>query len=257
MKIVGVSMVKDEADIIGFTVANLLDQGVDHLIIADNLSSDSTPEILKRIQADGHPISLVEDKEVGYYQSRKMTDLATTAFEQFDADIVVPFDADEYWTGRKRSLREALEGTVSDIIGVPLFNYFPTSRDGVDQNPFKRIQRRDKKRAPLYKVAVRHIPGLKIMQGNHSAEGEGTYEICHNALIGHFPWRSYQQFENKVRNGYEAYRASTLPKEMGSHWRSYGELLENHGPDGLRSHFEEWFFDPAIELDLAPIGAER
>ena len=39
-----------------------------------------------------------------------MTDLATTAFEQFDADIVVPFDADEYWTGRKRSLREALEG---------------------------------------------------------------------------------------------------------------------------------------------------
>ena len=94
------------------------------------------------------------------------------------------------------------------------------------------------------------------MQGNHSAEGEGTYEICHNALIGHFPWRSYQQFENKVRNGYEAYRASTLPKEMGSHWRSYGELLENHGPDGLRSHFEEWFFDPAIELDLAPIGAE-
>ena len=134
MKIVGVSMVKDEADIIGFTVANLLDQGVDHLIIADNLSSDSTSEILKRIQADGHPISLVEDKEVGYYQSRKMTDLATTAFEQFDADIVVPFDADEYWTGRKRSLREALEGTVSDIIGVPLFNYFPTSRDGVDQN---------------------------------------------------------------------------------------------------------------------------
>ena len=117
------------------------------MIIADNLSSDSTPETLKRIQADGHPISLVEDKEVGYYQSRKMTDLATTAFEQFDADIVVPFDADEYWTGRKRSLREALEGTVSDIIGVPLFNYFPTSRDGVDQNPFKRIQRRDKKRA--------------------------------------------------------------------------------------------------------------
>ena len=56
-----------------------------------------------------------------------MTDLATTAFEQFDADIVVPFDADEYWTGRRCSLREALEGTVSDIIGVPLFNYFPVT----------------------------------------------------------------------------------------------------------------------------------
>ena len=41
----GIAMVKNEADIIGPIVAHMRDQ-VDHVLIADNLSTDETPDIL-------------------------------------------------------------------------------------------------------------------------------------------------------------------------------------------------------------------
>lgn len=256
MRIVGVSMVKDESDVIEFIVRNLFDQGVDALLIADNLSSDSTPEKLASLSEE-FPIDVVEDKEIGYYQSRKMTDLATVAFQQMGADLVIPFDADEFWTGRKCSLRESLEGAGADIISFPLYNFFPTSSDPSSVDPFSRILNRDTTRAPLYKVAVRNIPGLQIMQGNHSAKGCGTYEVSTTAMIGHFPWRSFAQFHRKVRNGYEAYLATSLPETEGSHWRMYGGLLNDHGVDALRKYYEEWFFDPPMPLEFAPIRDER
>jgi hypothetical protein len=40
--VIAVTMVKDEADVIGPVIANLFAQGVDHIIAADNLSTDRT-----------------------------------------------------------------------------------------------------------------------------------------------------------------------------------------------------------------------
>ncbi len=40
--IVGISMVRDEADVISFTLAHLAAEGIDHFIVADNGSSDAT-----------------------------------------------------------------------------------------------------------------------------------------------------------------------------------------------------------------------
>jgi len=252
VKVFAVSMVKDEQDIIQYTIENLIARGVDHILINDNLSSDGTTEILQDFETRGL-ITVYEDKEVGYYQSDKMTDLARKAFDQ-GADWVIPFDADEYWSVPS-TFHSFFSGITQSCCQFKLFNYFPTSNDKhSERNPFLRITNRSIEPAPLYKVAVRNVGNLVIHQGNHSATGDNMTYMLGNGMIGHFPWRSYEQFRKKVINGYKAYAASTLPEDMGSHWRSYGQLFEAGGDEALKGVFEKWFSDPEEGVMNAPVS---
>ena len=96
-------MVKDEADIVAATVAHMCGQ-VDAVIVADNNSTDGTRDIL-----DGLPVTVVDDPDPAYYQSRKMTALAGRARVEFDATWVIPFDADEWWYSPHGRIADVLE----------------------------------------------------------------------------------------------------------------------------------------------------
>lgn len=260
-----VTMVRDELDVIEYTLRHLASEGVDGIIVADNGSVDGTFEWLKTLedQTDlGCHFMLLQDPEVGYYQSRKMTTLVDIA-RQMGADWVIPFDADEVWWADGGSLHDVvakLDAADLQPRAAALHNYFPTKNPPKNTpNPFQRILRRDPQPAPLPKVLVRPVPGIQIHQGNHGATVPGVLPryLRSSLHVGHFPWRSYAQFERKVRNGLEAYRATDLPEDMGAHWRSYGEMLETHGPDALRAHYETWFEDPAIALVTDPVPYRR
>ena len=81
MKIWGISMVKNEVDIIGFTISHMLSQGVDRILVADNMSTDGTFELLNQIEIETkHRVRVLIDPEPGYYQSEKMTDLGHEAW---------------------------------------------------------------------------------------------------------------------------------------------------------------------------------
>ncbi len=255
MRIVGVTMVKDEADVIEFTIRNLFRQGVDKVLVNDNMSSDATPDILAELASE-FDIEVSLDTEVGYYQSDKMTALARRAFDEHGATTVIPFDADEYWTGIGQPLSEALNNSPYHVTSIPLYNYFGVDGDGDDPNPFVRITHRDKSKAPLYKVAVRDMPKLVIHQGNHSAAGRGSQGKIQTAMIGHFPWRSYEQFERKVVNGAAAYRATNLPEEQGIHWRGYGDAYDSGGREALEEIYDKWFRNPELETVERPVWQE-
>src|SRR5262245_51477569 len=104
-------MVKDEADIIGFTVARMFGQ-VDEIIIADNGSTDGTRELLEQL-----PVQLVDDPDPAYYQSRKMTDLAARAAAA-GAEWVIPFDADEVWYSPFGRISDVLHGQPTSAIAT-------------------------------------------------------------------------------------------------------------------------------------------
>lgn len=109
--IVGVAVVKDEADIIEPTIRHMATQ-VDGIIVADNRSTDGTRQILDRLAGE-LPVTVVDDPEVGYYQSRKTTDMLHLA-RAAGAEWCVPFDADEIAYSPFGRIADVLPAVVDD-----------------------------------------------------------------------------------------------------------------------------------------------
>jgi glycosyltransferase involved in cell wall biosynthesis len=247
MTVTAISMVRDEADIVEATVLRMARQ-VDRVIIADNGSTDGTRKILEHIAGDWDTdVTVIDDPEVGYYQSFKMSALAHRALDE-GAEWVVPFDADEVWlTYDGARIADTLRALPAEVLvcEAALFDHVATGVDPARGNPVRRIGWRRAEQAPLRKVAVRAIPGVTIHQGNHGADFR---DVPHpptvtNALqVRHFPYRSPEQMIRKARNGAQAYAATTLPESVGGHWRSYGRILHEQGEDALADVFRRYFW---------------
>jgi hypothetical protein len=221
VQIWGVAMVRDEADIIELTVRHMLGQGLDRLLIADNLSRDGTRMILDGL-ADALPITVLDDRDPAYRQSEKMTALANQA-AKLGADWIVPFDADELWRASGCSVRDAIMATGAAALAAPVYDHHPrpTARRGsvVEQMPWNRA-------SGWAKVAFRWAPGAVITMGNHSVDGVAEPQWG-SLLIDHYPYRSYGQYRRKVRQGQAGLQLAQIGRNEGPlHWHRLGVLPE-------------------------------
>ncbi len=241
MTVVAIGMVKDEADVVLRMVDHLLEQ-VDHVVVADNLSTDGTRERLHAAYGQDSRVLLVDDDEVGYYQSQKMTHLANVANREFGATWLVPFDADEWWYSPFGSIADVLCEVAAQWLVVPavVYNHVTTDLDEPGW-PDERIGWRMQTPLPLPKVACRWRDDLVIEQGNHGASYRGGATVRSDELlvVRHFPYRGAEQFIRKVRNGAAAYAAAgaRLPESFGAHWRQWGQLDDEQ----LRGVYRDWY----------------
>jgi glycosyltransferase involved in cell wall biosynthesis len=246
--VVSICMVKDEADIIGESL-RLMAREVDALIVADNASSDGTRDILADLTRE-LPLTVLDDPEVGYFQSRKMSALAARAAAA-GADVVVPHDADERWYSPFGRLGDVLgDHPAASVFPAAVYDHVATGHDPAG-DPITRMGWRRATPIPLAKVACRPLVPVVIHQGNHGADYGATLDI--GLVVRHFPYRSADQFIRKVRNGSAAYALTDLPESVGAHWRGYGRILEERGADALadevfRRHF--WVADPTRDPRL-------
>ncbi len=248
--IVAIGMVKDEADVIGRTLEHLATQGVGRIYLLENASTDGTWEIVRdlRDEAALAPCELVviPDPELGYWQSRKMTDLAFLAACS-GATWVVPFDADELWSFGATTLAEALAYYTADavsgsglVLEAALHNHYRTPDDS-GGHPFDTMRWRDPEPLGLPKVAFTARRDAVVHAGNHGVDHPGRRIADSGLVVEHYPCRSPEQFLRKVRNGSAAYAATDLPRSTGQHWREYGDLLAEHGAAGVREHYQRAF----------------
>jgi hypothetical protein len=214
-------LVRDEADVIALNLDYHFAQGVDHAIVTDNRSVDGTSEILRRYADDGR-ITLIDEQGEDFSAWRWRTRMSQLAGEQ-GADWVITNDADEFWWPREGTLRSVFEA-IPENVGVVVARRSNFAAGPDDERPFwERMTLRETASTnpigkPLPpKVAHRGDPGVTVGQGNHKVEGVEGKHLESGALeVLHYPWRSYEQFEQKVVTMGEAYARNTeLPEGTG------------------------------------------
>ncbi len=261
MTVAAILMVRDEADLIEHTLRHLQTQ-VDGIVVADNLSSDGTTEILARFEKESRGDFFVyDDDDPAYYQARKMTGLAEKARALgFDWGLFV--DADEMWVTEPngRPIREHLLSLPPDVQAVRarVFHYIPTADDPDDDNPFRRIGWRLAAASSLPKMGARLVEGLEVEAGNHGVtiDGERPRLVAGGLRVNHYSWRSPAQYGRKIRNGARAYAATDLPEEVGVHWRMWGDPESPDLEERAAAHFRRYFwaakppFPPGSEDEL-------
>ncbi|HEY6892754.1 MAG TPA: glycosyltransferase family 2 protein, partial [Rhodanobacteraceae bacterium] len=214
---VGVSVVKNEADIIEANVRHNLGF-LDRIIVFDHDSCDATRRILDALVAEGLPITLLARRadrpEFGFWQGEFTTALAKLAFEQHGADFVFPIDADEFIDAPSRAAIEAaLDACPNEVANVEWRTYVPDPDAAPGAHPLEAVRWRIETAAPaLPKIVIsRRVMSRDwlIARGNHAFCNRSGNELSihegeavEGFRLAHVPFRSPQQLTAKVLVGW-------------------------------------------------------
>lgn len=212
MKIVTVSIIRNEADIIETFVRHHL-QIVDHMIIVNHRSVDSSKTILERLRDEGLHIELFEETSLEHVQGQVLTRMMRRAACELDADWVMPLDADEFVTASGSGrVRDTLARQPQDqVIKVPWRTYVPLSTDSESEtNVLKRIKNcRVREMPQYYKVCVpapfAREKHATLVYGSHlllrktfSRQNEFPSVNTDGLALAHFPVRARNQLLSKA-----------------------------------------------------------
>ncbi len=229
-------LARDEEDIIDYAMKFHLEQGVDHIIVTDNLSIDSTPAIVQRYVQQGVATYIREEGD-NHDQSVWVTRMARMAADRFKAAWVINTDADEFWLPDTGTLGEYFRSIPFwyNRLVVRRHDFLCLKRS---EGEFwermiyrKRVSTNALGRPLPPKCAHRGSRRVVVAVGNHSVSGmDPRPALRKEDGIGilHFPIRSADHYTHKIRVGGEALeKNTTFAKSIGATWREqYKELKE-------------------------------
>jgi len=247
MRIVAITMIKNESDIIEAMVRHTA-AVADHVVVLDHSSTDGTRDVLTSLRSEDLPISIIEESSPAKRQGEWMTRLLHDhALDRHAADWVLPLDADEFVEpDRDGLIADAVE--TDRPIGLPMKTYVPTlDADLAQLNPVLRITTRRRTEPRVwYKVFVpaglARRADARLTEGNHElAVGDSVLPSrpARVASIAHFPIRSPGQYIAKIAIGYLS--RQVIPdrrSDWGFHYRAPFEQLKSD-PQSLAAHFAD------------------
>jgi len=230
----GISMVRNEADIIPLNVLYHLASGIDRMLVVDNGSTDGTDEVLQRLSLQHAGMRWSRD-DGPFLPSRVMTKLAREAFEE-GADWVVPVDADEFWHAPGGDLRRVLEDTEAGVLRAQAVNFIQR-RSQRESSPHALIHMTRRTPTPVgppshaqslveskqiafvekrypQKCICRPTAEVEIETGHHSISGaHGERMRTEEIVCLHAPMRSRAALVERVASASRAAAAGRNPNQ--------------------------------------------
>ena len=231
MKIIGISCVRDEDDIIeSFVRHNLV--YLDKLYVIDNLSKDKTASILTSLAREGLAVEVWESTSCSNQQDRAITiAVKKMALLEPTADFAVLLDADEFiGAADRQSFIEDLEKIGSNGFGVmPWKTYIPVEDDleNLKTSVSATSRMTHRRRIEGYQMYKSVIPKalfgkVRVRPGSHVVErldGGVCQRFVLSTPLAHFPIRSANQLIAKIIlfNHARMLKKDSRPKES-FHW---------------------------------------
>jgi hypothetical protein len=211
VKLVGVAMVRNEADILEAFVRHNLTV-LDRMLVVDHASMDGTEQILASLVREGLPLVAMRDESQGYPLQAMIVTLARKAFAEEGADFVFPLDCDEFVKVRTRAaLEEALAALPPEHHArMDWLTYVPAFEAGVStldaMRTAKRVagERHGLTKTIVARSFVNH-PAATIELGAHNVRVPDAQTIAPHVMLpasvaasAHVPIRSAQQYAAKT-----------------------------------------------------------
>ena len=194
MKVVSLTMVNNESEIIeSFVRYNY--NFVDKMFIVDNGCTDSTVAILRKLVAEGYDITIYDESLEAYNQYRLDNKYLNMIIDDYEVDLILPLDADEFLTADTNPRFELEKLNLNKVHYVNWQWFVLTENDNLN-DPFipSRLQYCFDKPVWNYSdgtsVTKCIIPAkyykklnLKMSMGHHTVFGNDSVEIeTHNSL---------------------------------------------------------------------------
>ncbi len=211
MKIVSFTMVNNESEIIeSFIRYNY--NFVDQMVIIDNGCTDNTIAIVNILKNEGFDIIVFDESLEAYNQFRLDNKYLTKIIDEFDADIIIPLDADEFITGEDNP-RAIIEKLPLDRVYYVNWQWFVMTPNDNENELFipKRMQYCIEKKAWNYSdgtaVTKAIIPAryykdmhLTLSMGHHTVFGNPKCKIeeLSNLWLAHYRAISELQIVSKI-----------------------------------------------------------
>lgn len=271
-RVAGISMVKDECDIIElFVKINM--RCLDHLFIVDHGSKDATPEILRRLVASGYALTVTTYEGLNLRQAEITTGLLNSVAQTDEYDFIVPIDADEFIYCGDRSLADVLVAEVppGGAAQMRWVTYAPivACDEPVTAPLFERFRMRAQEPVQFYKVVVSNdlAKRARLPAGNHGVLVDGLPVPLPTLTVTlqHAPLRSAEQLAAKALIGSLRYsiRVGRNPLE-GYHWDQMSEFIRDadyalgpHDVFRLACRYATDLSAPAPELERVIESAPR
>ncbi len=253
MRLVAASRVLNEDDVLEAFVRHHAAL-VDHHIFLDNGSSDRSLDILRALQAEGVPLTVLQARAAHFCETPLLTGLFRMAVGM-GADWVLMLDCDEFVDQRRaegglRALLAALPSD-QDVLGLPLFAFHPTpDDDAADLLVPRRIRWCEPERRPDPKIILRGslaMQNVSVAAGNHAAMRDGQIlpmPLAGNLRLAHFPCRSpWQQVAKSVIGRLKVIAAGQemAAGNLSNHYNADFDRIRNDPASLLRN---EGFLSP-------------
>lgn len=220
MNLVGITCARNEKDILKASILWHLEQGVDLVLVRIDGATDGTYESIKELSSNNPKVILLDfTSQELFVQGKILTEMLEIAKKEYQADYVIAFDADEFWsTNNNQSLKQFLSSNPTAIFMAKPFNIGPDLKEEVFiEPPYTRLT---KLCYPSDIISVIEI-------GSHSVinkDGTAIKQADHQLTYYHIPIRSWEQFEQKVSNG-----GNRVIRIAGSnHWAGNVDRYKNN-----------------------------